>query len=168
MRRRRLIVASVLLLGLAAVGASRARGYFSSRPEACTSCHEMTPRLEGWKTAPHRHVARCVDCHVPPGGTLEAIHAKATDGARHGAVHVAGQVPPFIHVKREATQQTLQANCLRCHRERMSMEAWRGLPALGNPSARTRPRPDTAFHADPTRLCSDCHRETGHGPRGGA
>lgn len=162
MHRRMAVLALGVLLVAALMAASGGRAYLSDRPEACGGCHEMTPRIQTWKASPHGRLAVCADCHVPQDGALSAFSTKAADGMRHGVLHATGKVPPFIHLKRDAARDVLQANCLRCHGERVSMDRWRNLPALGTTSATTRPRPETAFHADQGRSCVDCHRSTGH------
>lgn len=162
MRRRVAVLGLGALLVAALLAASRGRAYLSDRPEACGNCHEMTPRVQAWKAGPHGRIAVCADCHVPQEGALSALSTKGADGVRHGVLHAAGKVPRFLHLKRDAAREVIQANCLRCHGTRVEKAAWQRLPALGTSQARTRPRPDTALHADGTRACTDCHRATGH------
>ncbi len=162
MRRRRWLLLVGIVVVLAGALGAKGRAYLSGRPEACTACHAMVPRHVAWKTGPHGRVATCADCHVPQDGMLEGLGAKVGDGARHSTVQLTGRTPAFIHVKRDASRATLQANCLRCHEALLSPEAWRALPRLGTTTATIRPRPRTAFHADPSRACTDCHRKTGH------
>jgi predicted CXXCH cytochrome family protein len=40
--------------------------WYTSRPEFCSSCHNMVPYYESWKKSSHNEVS-CVECHFPPG-----------------------------------------------------------------------------------------------------
>ncbi|MBL8693191.1 MAG: NapC/NirT family cytochrome c [Planctomycetes bacterium] len=82
--------------------------WYTSRPQFCTSCHNMQPYYDSWEHSKHKDVT-CVACHFPPGvdgfilGKMAALSQLAqyftgTEGPK-----------PFAHMT--------DASCLRsgCH-----------------------------------------------------
>jgi len=139
------------------VGALALRsGSFSSRPEACTSCHLMQPQLDSWRASAHGKGMTCNDCHVAHQGRLRPFFGKLNDGVRHAAIFTLWVKPRSIRL-RERGAHTVQANCLRCH-GRPGEAGWKTDPALPAP-----PTPNTSAHLDASRACFECHRETPHG-----
>lgn len=149
------IAGLALTLGAAALRGPGSRLHRSGRPEACLACHAMEARHATWKASAHAKVAHCDDCHLPHGPQAERLAHQASDGLRHAAVTLLGAEPDAIRLG-EAAAQTVQDNCLRCHGPGPRLPAAEGLP-------RPQAIPRDALHADPSRPCAGCHRETPHG-----
>ncbi len=118
--------------------------YLGSEPATCNNCHVMDAEYEGWLHGAHHDRALCIDCHAPHAFIPKYI-VKAESGANDLYHFSLGLVPDQIHAK-ESTDKIVQANCIRCHAEAVSMVA-EGQPEAG-------------------RYCFDCHRTVAHGPRG--
>jgi cytochrome c nitrite reductase small subunit len=134
-------------LGIGAFTFSYAEGlsYLSSDPNACANCHIMRPQLEGWQKASHHTVAVCVDCHLPHDG-IEKWIAKAVHGYRHSKAFTFQDFVEPIEIT-PADQETLQANCVRCHGDLLHDQL------AGATTAKDAIR------------CVHCHDSVGHGPR---
>ena len=141
-----------LFFGLAALAVALGFGlytgnaaqYLGSDPATCNNCHVMDAEYEGWAHGPHALRAACIDCHAPHAFIPKYI-VKAQSGINDLYHFALGLVPEQIHAK-PATDRIIQANCIRCHQETVSMVA--------------------ESQADSGRYCFDCHRTVAHGPRG--
>jgi cytochrome c nitrite reductase small subunit len=122
---------------------SEATSYFSDDPKACINCHVMTPEYATWQHSSHARVATCNDCHVPHDSTLSKYYFKAKDGFRHSLLFTLRKEHQVMQAIPES-KQVIQENCLRCH-------------------AQVVQEVKAQAHADATRSCTDCHRETPHG-----
>jgi nitrate/TMAO reductase-like tetraheme cytochrome c subunit len=122
-------------VGLIAFGAIE----YTSSPGFCSSCHEIAPSVDGWRSSAHAvdDAATCLDCHADPGFVGEMI------------AHIGGLQEAYVHVTEKPTAQDIdglvpQARCLECHDD-----AW----------------DDEAFPVDhPTKEspCGVCHRDSAH------
>ena len=138
---RALRLAAILaLLGLAA-GAFLAFGPLqllakSEAPLFCSSCHVMESEYEAWfHQGAHRRKS-CVDCHLPNDNLPMHYMWKSIDGMKDVVFFYSGHVPEDIHITMHG-QNTVQANCIRCH--------------------------ETAVdRMNTSRLCWDCHRGITH------
>jgi len=72
-RLAQLVKYGVVLAILGGVGMFAAMEY-TARPKFCSSCHNMQPYYDSWKTSSHKHVP-CTDCHYEPG-LLETFEGK--------------------------------------------------------------------------------------------
>jgi len=111
-----------VVLGLAvAVGRiANATSYLSDAPETCVNCHVMGDAYVSWQRGSHGKVARCVDCHVPHTNPLATLAFKAADGMKHSAVFTVGAEPQVLRLS-AAAEPVVQANCVRCHAEALTM-----------------------------------------------
>lgn len=118
--------------------------YLGEDPTACNNCHVMDAAYEGWFHGGHARVATCTDCHVPHDFIPKYL-IKAYSGMNHVAHFTLGDIPEPIRAM-PYTKDIIQANCIRCHAETVSMVADGG-PEAG-------------------RSCIFCHRSAAHGQRG--
>jgi cytochrome c nitrite reductase small subunit len=146
------IITVATLAGIALVifHISNASSYLSDNPRACINCHVMTTEYASWQRSSHARVATCNDCHVPHDNFIRKYAFKASDGMRHAAMFTFRLEPQVIQIK-EAGQNVVQENCLRCHADQMHTTYL----------SRSINKEDT--DAGLGRFCWDCHRETPHG-----
>lgn len=139
------IVGIIILL----VYTSRAHSYLSDDPKTCINCHVMFPQYATWMHSSHRESATCNDCHVPHDNILRTYLFKAQDGLRHASIFTARAEPQVIQI-RQAGINVVQENCIRCHKELISMVSIVEVTGENH---------KTGHGA----RCWDCHRETPHG-----
>ena len=142
-----LLTAVLLGAGLAIAHISRATSYLSDDPRACINCHIMDPQYATWQHGSHGRFTTCNDCHVPHDSVFKKYFFKAKDGTRHASMFMLRLEPQVIRIHEEGAN-AVQANCLRCH---------------GNLVGDTHDYKGGAAHADTSRKCWECHRETPHG-----
>lgn len=148
--QRPVIVMAGVFFGLAAYAfyISKAPSYLSDNPETCINCHVMNPQYNDWNHSSHREVATCNDCHVPHDNVFSKYLFKMQDGLRHATIFTLRTEPQTIYI-REAGQEAVQSNCIRCHGRTTGMQYLGSvLPGYTN-------------HLQ-QRHCLDCHRETPH------
>ena len=119
--------------------------YAGTAPSTCSNCHVMDSQYENWYHAAHADSVTCVECHLPHDNAVNYWLAKGRTGSHDVYYFVTGQAPQMIRAKPE-TEQTIQANCVRCHRDTVEN-------IMSGPQA---------FDRD----CWDCHRSVAHGARG--
>ena len=124
-------------VGLAIVIAriSNAASYLSDSPQTCMNCHVMTDAYASWQRGSHGRVTVCVDCHVPHDNLVAKMAFKGTDGLKHSTVFTMRTEPQVLRLSVPAVP-VVQANCVRCHSDQLSMIR------LGGPQE---------------RKCWDCH-----------
>lgn len=123
--------------------------YMTDDPQACINCHVMTTEYITWKHSSHREVASCNDCHVPHENVVKKYAFKAKDGLYHASMFTLRAEPQAI-VMKEAGQEVVQNNCIRCHFNQVTdakTVSW------------------VASHVDDRldRTCWECHRTVPHG-----
>jgi len=133
---------ALLALGVFTFDYADGLSYLSTDPAACANCHIMRTQYDSWQRASHRSVAGCVDCHLPHDGIAKWI-AKADNGYRHTVAFTLQNFAEPI-VMTQGNRDTLQENCLGCHRTLTHEMAAR--------------QPDSVE-------CVHCHRDVGHGER---
>ncbi|WP_108866354.1 cytochrome c nitrite reductase small subunit [Aquimarina aquimarini] len=151
-RWRRIAVVSIgIITGLGFFMAKEASlvSYMSDDPLACVNCHVMTPMYNSWMHSSHREQASCNDCHVPHDNVFNTYFFKAKDGLFHASVFTA-RAEPEVMFMREASQEVVQDNCVRCHIQQVTQVKYDGW--LEN-------------HAESRtdRKCWSCHQELPHG-----
>lgn len=119
------ILICVLLGTAAGMGVVIARisnvvSYLSDSPETCMNCHVMTDAYATWKRGSHARVAVCNDCHVPHNNPVAKMAFKGMDGTRHSYVFTMRKEPQVLKLSHGAVG-VVQANCLRCHSDRLTM-----------------------------------------------
>ena len=108
-------IAAGLPLGLGAFTFGYAKGfsYLSRDPRACINCHVMNDVYDGWQKSGHRHVAVCIDCHLPHEGLAKWL-AKADQGTRHSIAFTFNSFKePIEMIPRD--REIVLDNCTRCH-----------------------------------------------------
>ncbi|MFO0620411.1 MAG: cytochrome c nitrite reductase small subunit [Polyangia bacterium] len=131
-------------LGLYTFRYAKGFSYFKTDPAACANCHIMQRQYDGWQTASHHTVARCIDCHLPESFIPKYL-TKAENGWRHGKMFTLDRFVEPIQLTPSA-RQVLLDNCKKCH------------AALTQEMA-----PSRAMHGGAD--CLHCHAAVGHGQR---
>lgn len=108
----------------------------SESPAFCASCHVMEEQHTAWSHAGAHRRIRCVDCHLPNGNHLVHYVWKSIDGMKDVISFNTGMVPERITLSQHGAK-VVQANCIRCHEQTVSM-------------------------MDTTRQCWTCHRQLRH------
>ncbi|MHB0938201.1 MAG: NapC/NirT family cytochrome c [Armatimonadota bacterium] len=114
--RLRRVIAIGLKLGLALLVLMVVMGavglQYSQKPKFCTTCHNMQPYYDSWKTSAHKEV-KCIECHYKPGIKNEL--QKKFEALNQVASYVTNQ-----YGTRPSTQVD-DASCLRsgCHDTRL-------------------------------------------------
>ncbi|MDD4732048.1 MAG: NapC/NirT family cytochrome c [Desulfovibrio sp.] len=134
----------------------------TSTPEFCASCHEIEPAVQAWKASTHVNngqglVADCMDCHLPaPHDTINFFFSKTWHGLKDVAVHVATGGDDYVRKEqREKAYKSIKNDqCLKCHRNLLSMPDQRGAMLAHR----------SALHPMPgyEKKCTDCHRNLVH------
>ncbi len=122
-----------------------APSYIGTDAATCNNCHVMDSQYENWYHGAHRGVTECVDCHLPHDNLIDYYITKGRTGIHDVYAFTTGQIPTLIRAKAD-TQQIIQENCIRCHREKVE-----------NIISGSQPF---------DRRCWDCHRSVAHGDRG--
>ncbi len=138
------IAAAILAFGVF-VYATDAPAYAGTNPSTCNNCHVMDAQYENWYHASHERFATCVECHLPHDNLIHYYTAKAQTGLHDVYFFSTGQTPQMIRAK-PATDEIIQANCVRCHQETVE-NIMAGVQTFD-------------------RHCWDCHRSVAHGDRG--
>lgn len=144
MHRYVLFSAAVLLaVGGVFAASTRFTAYLLDNPATCNNCHVMGTVYEGWRHSAHRQWATCNDCHTPHD-LIPKYVTKATNGFRHVTAFATGHIPDAMRAI-PATRDIVQANCVRCHEQAVSLI--------------------NEGKMQPDRYCFECHRTVAHGPR---
>ncbi|WP_298898314.1 cytochrome c nitrite reductase small subunit [uncultured Psychroserpens sp.] len=142
-------IAVIIGLGLFMARESKIVSYLSDDPQACVNCHVMTSVYNSWMHSSHREWANCNDCHVPHDNIVNKYYFKAKDGLYHASVFTARAEPDVIEMK-EASQEVVQNNCIRCHVQQVTQVKYDGW-LEGHNENRT------------GRQCWSCHKMIPHG-----
>lgn len=144
------IVGGILAgLGIYTIYMSRAHSYLSDDPAACVNCHIMTPYYQSWNHSSHAQWATCNDCHVPQDNFFNQYAFKAMDGLYHAAVFTVKGEPQVIR-PREASNNVIMNNCVRCHTQ------------LNTEFVKTGMISYTEAKEGKGKACWDCHMEIPH------
>lgn len=97
---------------------------YTSTDQFCMSCHVHQHAEENWRLSTHYNnksgiVVHCVQCHLPPPGTLAHISAKAKTGLRDVYAMIFKDTDKINwEAKRQleaALKHTYQEGCISCH-----------------------------------------------------
>jgi cytochrome c nitrite reductase small subunit len=152
MERSRLVLLAACLVAIpAGIGAftfvyAKGFSYLSTDPRACANCHIMNEQYDAWLKSGHRHVAGCIDCHLPHAGLAKWV-AKADHGFRHSAAFTLQNFKEPIEIT-PRDRRLVQVNCVRCHADFVHA-------VLGSPAP-------LGAELD----CLHCHARAGHGAGG--
>ncbi len=136
-------------LGTYTVYMSRAHSYLSDDPSACVNCHIMTPYYQSWNHSSHAKWTNCNDCHVPHNNVFAKYAFKAKDGLYHAAVFTVKGEPQVIR-PREASNNVIMENCIRCHTQ------------LNTEFVKTGMISYTEAKNGQGKACWDCHTQIPH------
>ncbi len=151
------------LLGSASVVLSVRVYKYTSTDEFCMSCHVHPHAEDAWKLSTHYDnksgiVVHCVQCHLPPPGTLHNLTAKANTGARDVYAMIFKDTDKINwDAKRTLTaavKHTYEESCKTCHQELFP----RGLSPDGE-------KAHLHYEQNSKRLnlnCLNCHLDAGH------
>ncbi|MFN0241770.1 MAG: cytochrome c nitrite reductase small subunit [Planctomycetota bacterium] len=133
-------------IGAFTFGYAKGFSYLSSDPRACINCHVMNDTYDAWRKSGHRHVAVCVDCHLPHTGLAKWV-AKADTGFRHSAAFTLQNFKEPLEIT-PRDRRIVLANCLRCHADLVQAIHTGGAANDGEVN------------------CLHCHATAGHGAGG--
>lgn len=102
-------------VGAFTFGYAKGFSYLSKDPKACINCHVMNDYYDGWQKSGHRHVAVCIDCHLPHEGLAKWI-AKGDQGFRHSLAFTLQNFKEPLETTPSDRRIVLE-NCVRCHSE---------------------------------------------------
>jgi len=112
------------LAGMALIVLSGQFIAYTSTDSFCMSCHVHPHAEDNWRLSTHYDnpsgiVVHCVQCHLPPPGTLGHLTAKAVTGARdvYGMLFKDTDAIDW-EAKRQleqAVRHTYEASCIACH-----------------------------------------------------
>lgn len=145
-----LVIALMCALGIpAGVGGftfiyAKGFSYLSTDPRSCVNCHIMNEQYDAWRTSGHRHVAICVECHLPDRGIARWV-AKVDQGFRHSVAFTLQNFKEPIEIT-PADREIVRANCVRCHADLLLAVHRSGGPVSQGLD------------------CMHCHAGAGHGP----
>lgn len=142
-------IAVVMGLGLFMAKEASIVSYMSDDPLACVNCHVMTPVYNSWMHSSHREYASCNDCHVPHNNIFNQYYFKAKDGLYHASIFTL-RAEPEVMFMREASEEVVQNNCIRCHVQQVTQVKFDGW-IENHAQNRTE------------RQCWSCHKEVPHG-----
>ncbi|HET6165177.1 MAG TPA: cytochrome c nitrite reductase small subunit [Planctomycetota bacterium] len=100
-------------IGAFTFGYAKGFSYLSSDPRACINCHVMNEQFDAWQKSGHRHVATCIECHLPHDGLGKWV-AKADHGWRHSVAFTLQDFKEPIEMT-PADRVIVLENCVRCH-----------------------------------------------------
>jgi cytochrome c-type protein NapC/trimethylamine-N-oxide reductase cytochrome c-type subunit TorC len=134
----------------------------TSTPQFCSTCHEIVPAYDAWKTSSHVNnpqgiVANCMDCHLPPPeDTVDFFYTKTLHGAKDVLAHVMHGSEAYDRPqnRRKAYENMKNENCKKCHRNLLHMPYKRGA-MLAHRSA-------LYGRESNERKCVDCHNKLVH------
>jgi formylglycine-generating enzyme len=136
---------------------------YTSTDEFCMSCHVHPHAEDAWKLSSHYDnksgiIVHCVQCHLPPPGSVNHLTAKAATGARDVYAMIFKDTDKINwDAKRQlsaAVKHTYEESCKSCHQELFP----RGLSADGE-------KAHLHYEQNAERLninCLNCHLDAGH------
>lgn len=113
-------VGTIVGLSMVVARQSNALSYLSESPETCMNCHVMTDAYASWQRGSHGRDTICLDCHVPHSNIIAKTAFKSMDGIKHSTVFMLKKEPQILRLSKIA-QPVVQANCIRCHSDKLVM-----------------------------------------------
>lgn len=126
----------------------------------CVTCHSMKPFRTAWTQSVHGGAnpkgtaAQCVDCHLPHGGFVEYVSAKAYTGTRDVIMNMI--IDPYTYDWRARSEFrrefTYDNACRKCH-QNLTPEGMKTSGILAHRQY---------LLGDLDKRCVDCHEHVGH------
>lgn len=136
---------AVILLGIL----TYAGMHYTSQPNFCASCHQISPSVTSWAQGKHKDVT-CLKCHADPG-TIGYVTRKV-GGLKEVYLHVTNQVPNKI------TARLNPEACIACHTDSGFPKAKNLLLTSGDLAPKF---PHAEILTNKTS-CLTCHPNVGH------
>jgi cytochrome c-type protein NapC/trimethylamine-N-oxide reductase cytochrome c-type subunit TorC len=161
--RRWLKPALLIVLGIVIAFPLFSMTYYTmartSTPGFCSSCHEIVPAYDAWKTSSHRNnpqgiQANCMDCHLPPPqNTIDFFYTKTLHGAKDVFFHLLHGPEGYDRAenRRKAYENMENENCMKCHRNIIHIPEKRGAMLAHR---------QVIYGGE--RKCVDCHNKLVH------
>lgn len=150
------------MCGVAVYLATHAAMLKTSTPEFCSTCHEIRPAYNEWKTSSHAVndkgvVAECKDCHLPqPEYTARFFTMKTLHGLKDVFGHVFGGEYDRLENRKAAYKSIDNRDCQTCHKNILYISNKRGAML----AHRTVLYPRKGYE----KKCTDCHQNLVHNP----
>lgn len=134
----------------------------TSTPQFCSSCHEIQPAVNEWRTSTHANneqgfVADCMDCHLPaPHDMFNFFYQKTTHGIKDVIAHFIGDEYDRKEARESAYKSFKNEQCMKCHRNILYIPNKRGAMLAHRDVVYARPGNE--------KKCVDCHRDLVHNP----
>lgn len=157
-RTQKTVLIGLIVVVILVVGAYEGMHY-TSRPEFCTSCHEIAPQVALWEKGPHKDV-ECLSCHAAPGNLGYIV--RKVSSYKELYLHFTNQVPN----KLEWTPHT--DACLYCHSGKDSAYPNAKNITLAPGSGPNAPPISHQPMIDGKVSCISCHKNIGHAPAAGS
>lgn len=153
------VVLVILIVVVVLCVAAYAGMHYTSRPQFCTSCHEIAPQVASWEKGPHKDV-ECLSCHAAPGNIGYIV--RKVSSYKELYLHFTNQVP----AKLEWTPH-IDA-CLYCHSGKDSAYPNAVNITLAPGSGANAPPISHQPMIDGQVSCISCHQNIGHAPATGS
>ncbi|MBU1169180.1 MAG: NapC/NirT family cytochrome c [Proteobacteria bacterium] len=150
------------VLGMSFLMMSNIAMLMTSTPEFCSSCHEIQPAYNEWKTSSHANndkgvVAVCMDCHLPrPEDTVRFFYTKTLHGLKDVVGHMVGGEYDRLENRKAAYGSIDNSYCMKCHKNLLYISDKRGAML----AHRTVLYPMKGYE----KKCTDCHQNLVHKP----
>lgn len=136
---------AVVLFGIIAYAGM----HYTSQPNFCASCHQISPSVTSWAQGQHKDVT-CLECHADPG-TIGYVKRKV-GGLKEVYLHVTNQVPNKLQARLNTEA------CIACHTDSNYPKAKNLLLTSGD-LAPTFPHAEIIKNKT---SCLTCHPNVGH------
>ncbi|GAB6154137.1 hypothetical protein JCM17380_28870 [Desulfosporosinus burensis] len=137
---------TIVLLGIFAVVGM----HYTSQPNFCASCHQISPSVVSWTAGPHNDVT-CLKCHADPG-TVGYVKRKVA-GLNEVYLQVTNQIPDKIEAK------VNPAACISCHSGSSEYPLAKNLLLTSGELAPMFPHKEMLQN---NTSCLTCHQNMGH------
>ena len=128
--------------------------YLSASSTVCSSCHEMTPKVDAWKTSAHADIG-CPACHEAQRAYYsfpEILGARAAAMQRDLHAHNSQTTTDIVNALNSVKPSIADDNCLKCHDLSRKITVHFGTII------------NHAEHAKRNKSCISCHLWTAHPP----
>ncbi|PIW23071.1 MAG: hypothetical protein COW32_01200, partial [Candidatus Aquicultor secundus] len=145
--RSRLLLIIAGVVGFAIIAAAGYGFWYTSQPEYCKSCHELSPAIQSWQKQSLHAEVDCGVCHYT--GPLGFLKQK-TDLAVEIYRHYTNSYQQPINVDSALSKKIDNDGCLQCHTPKRIVTPTKGLKMNHN------------IHLKKGINCTTCHNRAGH------